>query len=91
MSKTKTTFTKRFRIGEYAIGGIIEATVETNGKVVLRALNWSDDSEVRRCEFSASEWLKIDSCLNIWTSYYYAQQIMTWLRNKCRTNKNITA
>jgi hypothetical protein len=72
---------KTWKIGEYAIGGII--IVNIHGKVILiEAREWnskevvssgsvlSTDSDARR---------KIDNFLNDLTTSYYADKILNWI------------
>jgi len=74
---------KTFKIGEYAVGGII--AVEITGKVVqIRALDYYSKNVVSSGTTSITErnakWL-IDKYLNELTSSYYADKILTWIES----------
>jgi hypothetical protein len=76
--------TKTFKIGEYAIGGIIK--VEIIGKIIkIKALDYFTKKEVSKGSVEATaenaRYL-IDKYLNNLTSYYYAEKIMEWIESK---------
>ena len=79
---------KMFRIGEYAIGGKIQ--VQIVGKLVsIKALDWETENEVLTGTCLSNDpnsQSKIDTFLNELTSYYYAEQIMTWIKSKTKLN-----
>jgi len=79
---------KQFKIGEYAIGGII--SVDITGKVIqVKALDYftkevvSSGTELSTDE--GSRW-KLDEYLNDLTSYYHAEKILEWIESKITLN-----
>ena len=75
---------KTFKIGEYAVGGII--TAEVVGKVILiKALDYNTKEEVSTGSVMSDErqaqW-KLDSYLNELTSSYYASKVLDWIKTK---------
>lgn len=90
-----STKTKRFRIGEYAIGGIIEARVtkeEPDRELVeVKALEWNNPSRVVMSDWAetdAQHWnYKIDNTLNEMTTSYYSDTIMEWINEQLRVIK----
>ena len=75
---------KTFKIGEYAVGGII--SVEITGKVIqVKALDWNSKEEVSTGSVMSDErqaqW-KLDSYLNELTSSYYADKVLNWIKTK---------
>jgi len=77
---------KQFKIGEYAIGGII--AVEITGKVIqVKALDYNTKKEVSGYSGSVvaterqAQW-KLDNLLNEITSSYYASKVMDWVKTK---------
>lgn len=90
ITKTKTmseSKTKRFRIGEYAIGGIIEARVTDEDPdyevIEVKALEWEDETKVVMSDWADTDHIKwynqIRNTLNEMTSSYHADQIMEWI------------
>lgn len=75
---------KTFKIGEYAIGGII--SVETKGKVILvKALDWNSREELMSGSAMADEpnaHRKLFNFLNELTSSYYADKVLEWIKSK---------
>lgn len=75
---------KSFKIGEYAVGGIIN--VQLIGKVVvIKALDYNTKALVRGGSVSTDTpgfQHQIDNYLNELTSYYYAEKIMKWITEK---------
>jgi hypothetical protein len=75
---------KTFKIGEYAIGGII--TVQITGKIVqIKALDWFTKKVVSSGSTTIDNWSQISNYLNDLTSSYYADTIMNWIRLKTNT------
>lgn len=76
--------TKSFKIGEYAIGGIIK--VDINGKVIqVKALDYYSKNEVMSGSVMSDEYdakRKLDNFLHELTSTYYANKIMEWIESK---------
>jgi hypothetical protein len=75
---------KQFKIGEYAVGGII--SVEITGKVIeVKALDYFTKKVVSSgTELSTDEGArrKLDEYLNDLTSFYYAEKILEWIESK---------
>lgn len=71
--------TKTFRIGEYAIGGIIRVSV--GDKVLIQALDWDTKKVVAKKEFPTATVTRgeIDEYLNELTSSYHAEKILDWI------------
>lgn len=80
---------KTFKIGEYAIGGIIR--VEIKGKVILvKALDYYSKNEVMSGSVLSDEYdakRKLSNFLHELTSSYYANKIMEWIENKVEIRK----
>lgn len=76
--------TKSFKIGEYAVGGIIR--VEIKGKVILiKALDYNTKEVVKQGSLTTEQQgveSQISEFLEDLTSYYYAEKIMDWIKNK---------
>jgi hypothetical protein len=76
--------TKSFKIGEYAIGGIIK--VDINGKVIqVKALDYYSKNEVMSGSVMSDEYdakRKLDNFLHELTSSYYAGKVMEWIESK---------
>ena len=87
---TKMKATKTFKIGEYAIGGIIK--VDISGQVLaIKALDWNSKKEVLNGSFTADESdarLNVFNFLNELTSSYYSDKIIQWIESKIELNKN---
>jgi len=81
--------TKQFKIGEYAVGGIIKATV--TGKVIqIQCLDWYSKKEVQSGTATTDDsdaYRKVDVFLNDVTSSYHADKIMEWLKSKASFKK----
>lgn len=76
--------TKSFKIGEYAVGGIIR--VEIKGKVILiKALDYNSKEVVKQGSLTTEQQgveSQIREFLEDLTSHYYAEKIMDWIRSK---------
>lgn len=71
---------KSFRIGEYAIGGIIK--VDKSPKIIrIQALDWDDNDVIRSKTFAKHDEDAMDMFLNDLTSCYYADQILKYIKN----------
>jgi hypothetical protein len=77
---------KSFKIGEYAVGGIIR--VDITGKVIqIKALDYFTKKEVSTGSTLATDpdvEGKIDDYLNELTSCYNAEKIMEWIKSKIK-------
>lgn len=82
--------TKKFKIGEYAVGGIIQ--VEIKGKVLsVKALDYNSQKEVVGGSIMTNEddaYWKVTSYLNELTSSYYADKIMEYIKSKTELNNS---
>lgn len=81
--KTKTLNIKTFKIGEYAIGGIIEVLIRED-LIVISAKDWKTKNFVKGQSFdpkSPDLLMKIDEYLNELTSSYYAEQILNYIKS----------
>lgn len=73
---------KSFKIGEYALGGIVKVTPK-NGEIIIQALDWTTKVEVDTRTFSEfdksgmMEYLEAEI-----TSYFHAERIIKWIFNK---------
>lgn len=80
------TAQKKFKIGEYAIGGIIQ--VQIAGKVILiKALDWETNKEVLTGSVLTTDlnsYSKASDFLNELTSYYYAEKVLDWIKTKTK-------
>lgn len=68
--------TKTFKIGEYALGGIIKIETDTNANINVEVRDWDDQSLVERKKFSFVDKFKIQMYLEEVTTSYYADKIM---------------
>lgn len=80
--------TKQFKIGEYAVGGIIK--VDITGKVIsIKALDYYSKKEVMSGSIMTDErdaYWKIFNYLHELTSSYYADKIMEFIKSKANLN-----
>ena len=70
--------TKQFKIGEYALGGIIKATVK-NHDVKIESLDWYTKKEVQLKKFKLMEQHEIMMYLNEITSSFFADKVLNWI------------
>jgi len=82
---------KRFKIGEYALGGIIEARVtneEPDRELVEVKAIGMDSGRVHMADWAETDHVKwynqILNTLNEMTSSYYADNIMEWITAEVR-------
>ena len=75
--------TKQFKIGEYAVGGIIKVVILGN-YVSIDALDYNTKQPVPfvREQFNIKERWEIDEMLNKLTSPYYADKILNYIYSK---------
>ena len=72
--------TKSFKIGEYAVGGIIKVTT-SNTQVTIQALDYFSKNVVSELTFTLGDepYWKMKDYLNELTSSYYADKVMTYI------------
>jgi len=71
---------KLFKIGEYAVGGIIK--VDKGAKLVrIQALDWDDKDVLRNKVFPVDYTDAMDEFLNDLTTSYYADKILDYIKN----------
>jgi hypothetical protein len=68
---------KKFKIGEYAIGGTIVAIVDNNG-ITLECRHYYGNGLIYTKTTTAYEDILL--ILHEWTSSYYAEQIIDWIK-----------
>lgn len=75
--------TKQFKIGEYAVGGIIKVVILDN-YVSIDALDYNTKQPIPfvREQFNIKERWEIDEMLNKLTSSYYADKILNYIYSK---------
>jgi len=76
---------KQFKIGEYAIGGIISVTIDkkshvVGGTVAISAPDGNTTKPIHGTQFVGTNLRGIEDYLNNLTSSYYADQIMKWIK-----------
>jgi len=84
--------TKTFKIGEYAVGGIIQVRT-TSDSINIDALDWNSKQKIMGREFqvramgsclSVTPYVKltneIDTYLNELTSSYYADKVLDYIK-----------
>jgi hypothetical protein len=76
---------KTFKIGEYAIGGIITVRI-VDTIVGINALDWNTKKVVMNNNFVVKDsffndpYQEINEYLNELTSFYYAGKILDWIK-----------
>ena len=70
---------KTFRIGEYALGGIIKVIVDGNARIKIENRDWDDKSLVQSEIFDFVDKFKVQMYLEDVTSSYYAEKVMNWI------------
>ena len=85
--------TKMFKIGEYAVGGIIKVDIDNKsgvqgGEVAISALDWNTKRPVQGTRFVATNINGIDEYLNELTSSYYAEMVMKWIKENTNAGAN---
>lgn len=76
---------KRFNIGEYAIGGIIEVDISKQ-MIIIKALDYNTKKEIKKHYIelkSMNVHDVLDDILHDLTSSYYADIIKDWIETKC--------
>lgn len=86
---SKKIATKQFKIGEYAVGGIIKVDISTDSQykmedfkiIKIQALDYNTKKPVNQEEiFGSNELNKVTEYLNELTSSYYADIITKWIK-----------
>lgn len=81
---------KQFKIGEYAVGGIIEVVISDNDNLIhITARDYFTKDHVTSTvvpvvHIEAER--NTDKFLNDLTTSYYADKIMTWIKTKVKFN-----
>lgn len=72
--------TKSFKIGEYAIGGIIKVNVDLT-TITIQALDYHSKAVVSENTYDLDDesYWKINDYLNELTSSYYAEKVMEYI------------
>ena len=73
--------TKQFKIGEYAVGGIIKVS-KAKGHVNIEALDWNTKEVIISRRFFDWGEEAMSNHLNDLTSCYYADKILDYIKNK---------
>ena len=73
------TRTKSFKIGEYAVGGIIKVT-DKSGYITIEALDYNTKAKVKSRTFEPdADGMEVIMYLNELTTSYYADKILDYL------------
>lgn len=73
------TRTKSFKIGEYAVGGIIKVT-DKSGYITIEALDYNTKAKVRSRTFEPeADGMEVIDFLHELTSSYYVDKVSEWL------------
>jgi len=81
---------KTFKIGEYAIGGIIQVCA-TSESVTIDALDWNSKQKIMGREFqvrATNVTNEMDNYLNELTSSYYADKVLDFIKENVTFNLN---
>lgn len=78
--------TRTFKIGEYAVGGIIKVDI-AGDEVIITALDWNTKRPIQSQQYMSGDINGIDNYLHELTSSYYAGKIMEWLKE----NMNVSS
>lgn len=73
---------KTFKIGEYAIGGIIQVCT-TSDTINIDSLDWNSKQKIMGREFQVRAMNltnEIDNYLNELTSSYYADKVLNYIK-----------
>ena len=82
--------TKTFKIGEYAVGGIIQVRTTSNS-INIDALDWNSKQKIMGREFQVRAMNltnEIDNYLNELTSSYYAEKVLDFIKENVTFNLN---
>ena len=74
---------KQFKIGEYAIGGIIAVTIANNTCTIeAKDYNTKETLNGYNFKFNKTQKLEIIYCLEDLTTSYYAKNIYNYIKSK---------
>lgn len=73
---------KTFKIGEYAVGGIVTVDIKKDGAITIKALEYTSKAFVQGRTFLTFNHFNVVMYLNELTSSYYADTIMEWIEKK---------
>lgn len=76
---------KTFKIGEYAVGGIVEAIIQPEGLLRINFKDWNTNELVTNyvAPFDNEDiYRSINDFLNNNTSIYYSDNILDWIKTK---------
>lgn len=73
--------TKQFKIGERAVGGIIEVSIDkSEQEVTVRALDWDTKQVISPMHSESTDDLSyLQNVLWDWTDSYHTEEILKWL------------
>ena len=74
---------KQFKIGEYAVGGIIAVEI-VNDSVGIKAQDWNSKKVVFENYFSTNDNRGMDNFLNDLTTSYYASKVLDWIKTQIK-------
>jgi hypothetical protein len=82
--------TKQFKIGEYAIGGIIKVTI-SNTMITIQALEYVSKNVLMTNTYVMAEtsYWGMKDFLNELTSSYYADKVMEYIEEKSNLSKQL--
>jgi hypothetical protein len=82
--------TKQFKIGEYAIGGIIKVTT-SNTMITIQALDYNSKKVLMGNTYVMTEtsYWGMKDFLNELTSSYYADMVMEFIEEKSNLSKQL--
>lgn len=82
--------TKQFKIGEYAIGGIIKVTI-SNSMITIQALDYNSKEVLMSNVYvmTESSYWGMKDFLNELTSSYYAEMVMEYIEEKSNLSKQL--
>lgn len=82
--------TKTFRIGEYAIGGIIKVDI-SNTTISIKALDYNTKKEIMSNVFPNYDnpYWEMFEFLNELTSSYYADKVLEYITSNSNINKQL--
>lgn len=79
--KIKKESTKRFKIGEYAVGGIIKISIKKS-YTLIEFLDWNTDEVIQHMDFLHRKTGQMMMFLEDNTSHYYADKVLTWIKKQ---------